>query len=179
MTNRGIPIGNLTSQLFANVYLDSLDQFVKHDLHEHYYLRYMDDFLVLHHDKSHLKRSLVDIRQFCAHQLRLELHANKTGIHRFDGRERFVGYDLYPYLRHLSKPTVQRFAKRYVRTRRRSGVDAAADSLAQFKAYAAFAHAEGLVKLWENTLCLGQSRINTDSSAVVTGTTAAMLERSR
>lgn len=47
----GLPIGNLTSQMFANLYLNELDQFCKHKLHLHYYIRYMDDIIILHPDK--------------------------------------------------------------------------------------------------------------------------------
>ena len=56
-SGRGIPIGNLTSQLFANVYLNELDQFVKHQLRLKYYLRYMDDFLILDFEKKNQSRS--------------------------------------------------------------------------------------------------------------------------
>src|SRR5690606_12018337 len=60
----GLPIGNLTSQLFANIYLHELDEFVKHGLREPHYIRYMDDFCVVHHDKTHLHRVRAQIEQF-------------------------------------------------------------------------------------------------------------------
>lgn len=145
---RGLPIGNLTSQLFANIYLNELDQFVKHTLREPYYIRYMDDFLVLHHDKAHLQQVLGAIQQFCERELKLTLHPKKTEVHMFVGCERFVGYDLGPYLRRLSKPTLQRFVKRIKKLQVRD-TEAAAVSIKQFKAYASFAHTKGLLAKWD------------------------------
>ena len=60
----GIPIGNLTSQLFANIYLNELDQFIKHGLRARYYIRYMDDFLFLNFDKRELCQIKGEIREF-------------------------------------------------------------------------------------------------------------------
>ena len=54
MIKIGMPLGNLTSQFFANVYLDELDQYVKHDLNAKYYIRYVDDFVILHESKKQL-----------------------------------------------------------------------------------------------------------------------------
>lgn len=144
----GLPIGNLTSQLFANIYLNELDQFVKHGLHERYYLRYMDDFVLLHHDKAHLQKVLAAIRQFCADRLFLELHPRKTNIHKFVASERFVGYNLSPHLRRLSKPTVLRFERRMRKLRSCGDTTRAEECLQQFKAYGAFAHADGLFRKW-------------------------------
>ncbi len=63
-TKEGIPIGNLTSQLFANIYLNELDEFVKYDLKIKYYIRYMDDFIILHESKQHLNKLRKDIKFF-------------------------------------------------------------------------------------------------------------------
>ena len=144
----GLPIGNLTSQLLANAYLNELDQFVKHDLRQPYYLRYMDDFVLLHHDRAHLQKMLVAIRQFCADRLFLELHPRKTNIHKFAISERFVGYDLGPYLRRLSKPTVLRFERRVRKLQNCNDAKHAEECLQQFRAYGAFAHADGLFRKW-------------------------------
>lgn len=54
LSNKGMPIGNLTSQMFANIYLNEVDQYAKHELGLHYYIRYMDDIIILHHDKKYL-----------------------------------------------------------------------------------------------------------------------------
>lgn len=77
--NRGMPIGNLTSQMFANLYLNELDQFCKHVLHIHYYIRYMDDIVILWSDKEELKQILQEIKRFLDEELHLELN-KKTSI---------------------------------------------------------------------------------------------------
>jgi len=141
----GQPIGNLTSQLFANIYLNHLDQFVKHTLGERYYLRYMDDFLLIHPSKQHLVKVKTAIETFAGNELGLELHPDKTNIHKFSGHERFVGYDAGLFTRRLSKPTVQRFLRRLRRTHAQRGMAAARESWQQFDAYASFAHARGLL----------------------------------
>lgn len=74
---RGLPIGNLTSQLFANIYLNELDHYVKDTLHMRWYGRYMDDFLMLHHDKHYLRDVKEDIRNFLATRLKLSLSEKK------------------------------------------------------------------------------------------------------
>ncbi len=71
--NKGIPIGNLTSQFFANVYLDALDQFVKHQLKCRCYVRYVDDFILLHHDQKQLLLWQQQIQDFLHAKLELEL----------------------------------------------------------------------------------------------------------
>lgn len=71
----GLPIGNLTSQLFANIYLHELDCFVKHALHERYYLRYMDDWIIVHHDKAHLREVRSAVEAFLWDHLRLRTNA--------------------------------------------------------------------------------------------------------
>lgn len=68
---KGLPIGNLTSQFFANVYLNELDQFVKHELKCRYYLRYCDDFILLDTNPLQLQKWKEDIREFLANQLLL------------------------------------------------------------------------------------------------------------
>lgn len=73
---RGIPLGNLTSQVFANIYLNELDQFVKHKLKAKHYLRYADDFLILSEDKSSLEGLITKIDYFLKTELKLNLHAN-------------------------------------------------------------------------------------------------------
>lgn len=141
-----MPIGNLTSQLFANVYLNHLDQFVKHDLGERFYIRYMDDFLIIHPSKHRLDTVKHRLNLFVRHELALQLHPHKTHTHQFSGSERFVGYDAGLYVRRLSKPTVLRFLRRLKRIRKRQGRLAARNSWQQFEAYSSFAHSKGLIK---------------------------------
>ena len=77
--NKGMPIGNLTSQMFANIYLNEVDQYAKHELGLHYYIRYMDDIIILHHDKKYLAEVKELLRAFLSDELRLDLN-NKTAI---------------------------------------------------------------------------------------------------
>jgi hypothetical protein len=109
---KGIPIGNLTSQLFANIYLNELDHFVKRELHEKYYLRYMDDFLILGVDKQHLRDDKECIERFLRDRLGLTMHPKKADISPMDKGIDFLGYVLRGGERHLRKSTVKRFMKK-------------------------------------------------------------------
>lgn len=77
---RGMPIGNLTSQLFANLYLDPLDHFVKEQLRVRHYLRYMDDFVLLCDDRAEARRWLADIEVFLAERSKLRLNPRRVVI---------------------------------------------------------------------------------------------------
>ncbi|QHG87972.1 reverse transcriptase domain-containing protein [Xanthomonas sp. NCPPB 1638] len=92
---RGLPIGNLSSQFFANVYLDALDQYAKHELKAKRYLRYVDDFVIFHHDREQLQRWQTQIEQFLRAKLRLELKADIRLRQLTDGLD-FLGYVIYP-----------------------------------------------------------------------------------
>jgi retron-type reverse transcriptase len=76
----GMPLGNLTSQFFANIYLNELDYFVKHKLKAKYYLRYVDDFMILHENKEQLEIWKEEIQRFLQDNLKLELHPEKSKI---------------------------------------------------------------------------------------------------
>jgi RNA-directed DNA polymerase len=109
----GIPIGNLTSQLFANIYLNELDHFVKRELREWHYVRYMDDFLILGTNKAHLQDVRERIRFFLADRLKLTLHPKKAEIAPVDRGIDFLGYVMLPGgRRRLRKSTVKRFLRR-------------------------------------------------------------------
>jgi retron-type reverse transcriptase len=90
-----IPLGNVTSQLFANLYLNELDDFVKQTLREKYYLRYCDDFIILSNDRFHLKNIIDVIRKFLDENLRLELYLKKVIIRKLGQGIDFVGYVLF------------------------------------------------------------------------------------
>ena len=75
---RGIPLGNVTSQLFANIYLHELDWFMKQTLGVHWYIRYCDDFVIVSHDKTYLESLIEPIRVFLVIILKLELHPHKV-----------------------------------------------------------------------------------------------------
>ena len=75
-----MPLGNLTSQFFANVYLNELDYFVKHKLKAKFYIRYVDDFVILHNSKDQLKKWKVDINKFLRDKLKLKLISQKKAF---------------------------------------------------------------------------------------------------
>lgn len=106
----GIPVGNLTSQLFANVYLNKLDQFVKHELKVKYYVRYMDDFIILSEDPAELRRLLAIIEEFLRRELRLELNPKTTILAAKNGIN-FVGYIHYKDHKKIKKDAMRRLTK--------------------------------------------------------------------
>lgn len=107
----GIPIGNLTSQLFANVYLDFLDKFIKHNLRIKHYVRYMDDFVILGKSKKELHTIRKEIEIFLADYLKLELN-NKTTVDNIWNGIDFCGYVTYPPYRKLRKSTKKKMKKK-------------------------------------------------------------------
>ncbi len=91
----GLPIGNLSSQFFANVYLDRLDQFVKHKLRAARYLRYVDDFVLVHRDREQLEQWQRHIAEFLRTELRLELK-DDIRLRPLSSGVDFLGYVVYP-----------------------------------------------------------------------------------
>ena len=87
-----MPLGNLTSQFFANVYLHELDYFVKHKLEAKYYIRYVDDFIILHEFKEQLDKWKDEINNFLKLELKLELHQDKSKIVSLSNGVDFVGF---------------------------------------------------------------------------------------
>lgn len=108
-----MPIGNLTSQLFANIYLNELDQYCKHHLKIHYYIRYMDDIIILGPDKETLHRWKAAVEIFLQEELALDLN-DKTSIRPVRNGVEFVGVRIWPTHMKLRKSTVGRM-KREVR----------------------------------------------------------------
>jgi len=93
---QGLPIGNLTSQFFANIYLNELDQFAKHDLKARYYMRYVDDFLILSDDKNQLKEWRNRIIYFLGQHLELNINLQKQIIQTNDKGIDWLGYIIKP-----------------------------------------------------------------------------------
>ncbi len=93
---KGLPIGNLTSQFFANVYLNALDQFVKHRLKARLYLRYVDDLVMLHKSREKLCRWCEEIDSFLGTELKLELNAERTKVRPVTNGINFLGYIVRP-----------------------------------------------------------------------------------
>ncbi len=109
---KGLPIGNLTSQLFANIYLNEFDQFVKHKLKIKHYIRYTDDFAIVAEAKSYLESLIAPIRSFLSDKLTLELHPKKITIRKFHQGIDFLGYILLPHYRLLRTKTRQRIFRK-------------------------------------------------------------------
>ena len=107
-----MPIGNLTSQLFANVYLNELDQFMKHTLKERYYVRYADDFVMLHAQRDHCLKLVKPIGSFLSDQLKLDLHPRKILLRKFSQGVDFLGYNCFPHVVILRLKTEQRIFKK-------------------------------------------------------------------
>ena len=95
--HKGIPLGNLTSQVFANIYMNELDRFIKHKLKIKYYLRYADDFVILSGDKQLLSQLIVPISQFLNEDLKLELHPKKIILRKLNWGIDFLGYIVLPH----------------------------------------------------------------------------------
>ncbi len=111
---RGLPIGNLTSQLFANYFLTPLDRFIKETLKIKHYLRYMDDCLLYAHDKHHLKEIKSAIVEFLASR-RLKIHENKTQIFPSKNGVRCLGFHIYRNYRRILRPNLKRFKANFNR----------------------------------------------------------------
>jgi len=105
----GLPIGNLSSQFFANVYLNDLDQRVKHVLRAPRYVRYVDDFILLHQDPQWLRAALADISAWLPETLRAQLNPRKTILQPVARGIDFVGHVIKPWS-HTTRPRIVRAA---------------------------------------------------------------------
>jgi retron-type reverse transcriptase len=117
-TARGIPIGNLTSQFFANLYLNPLDQYIKHNLRFEYYIRYMDDFVIIDTSKQRLREAKEQIARFLQDTLRLQLHPKKQTITSLKYGIDFLGFKIFSGFRRLRKENIKRFKRRLKRLKK-------------------------------------------------------------
>jgi len=108
----GLPLGNLTSQLFVNIYMNEFDQFIKHKLKEKYYIRYADDFVIFSNNREQLESLIPLIREFLVEKLKLELHPNKIFIKTVASGIDFLGWVNFPDHRVLRTSTKRRMLKR-------------------------------------------------------------------
>lgn len=107
----GLPIGNLSSQFFANVYLDALDQFAKHTLRAKHYIRYVDDFVFLHESPQQLNDWLAEVEAFLP-SLGAKLNPTKTILQPVDRGADFVGHVIKPWRRTSRKRSLAQALKR-------------------------------------------------------------------
>lgn len=109
---KGLPIGNLTSQLFANIYLNELDQFAKHKLKVKFYMRYVDDFIVVSENRQYLVSLIGPIEDFLRQDLKLDLHPIKRKIFSSRSGIDFLGYFIRRYYKTLRFGNVRRLLKK-------------------------------------------------------------------
>ncbi len=107
-----MPLGNLTSQFFANVYLNELDQFVKHQLKAEFYIRYVDDFVILHPEKETLEHFKEEIQSFLK-TICLNLHPDKSKIILLERGVTFLGYKIFPHHKILRKSNMRKFRRNF------------------------------------------------------------------
>ncbi|MEK6828608.1 MAG: reverse transcriptase/maturase family protein [Nanoarchaeota archaeon] len=126
---KGMPLGNLTSQFLANVYLNKLDYFVKNKLKVRYYLRYVDDFVLLSPSKKQLSIWRGDIENFLSKELKIELHPDKSRIIPLSRGIDFVGFRNFYFFKFLRKRNVKkmeikvrRFANREINKDKMIGI---------------------------------------------------------
>ena len=126
--DRGLPIGNLSSQFFANVYLNALDQHAKHQLRAPHYVRYVDDMVLLHPDPQWLRAALASIEAFLPARLGVELNPRKTILQAVDRGIDFVGHVVKPWRLTTRRGTVRRTLAR-IETMPRADIATTANSV--------------------------------------------------
>jgi RNA-directed DNA polymerase len=140
----GIPLGNLTSQVFANIYLHELDMFAKHDLRIKHYIRYMDDVALVHEDKQQLWEWRDEIETFLADRLHLRLHPDKQVLTPVDCGVKYLGYWVYrDHIRVLSR-NVRRVYRRLRQMEAGTFKGDARASISSWVGYAKHADTHGL-----------------------------------
>ncbi len=110
--NVGLPLGNLTSQLLVNIYMNEFDQFVKHNLKEKYYIRYADDFVFFSQDKKHLENLIIRTSEFLEDGLKLSLHPDKVFIKTLCSGVDFLGFVHFPKHRVLRTSTKRKMMRK-------------------------------------------------------------------
>ena len=110
---KGMPLGNLTSQFFANVYLNELDQFVKHKLRIKFYIRYVDDFIILNRKKDVLEYYKFKINRFLEERLFIRLHPSKTKIFTLQNGVDFLGFRVFFFHKLVRKKNIWKFERKF------------------------------------------------------------------
>ncbi|MCX6785114.1 MAG: reverse transcriptase/maturase family protein [Candidatus Komeilibacteria bacterium] len=111
MPDKGLPLGNLTSQLLVNIYMNEFDQFVKHQLKQKYYIRYADDFVFLSENKESLINIIKLIKDFLGQKLQLQIHPNKISLTTLASGVDYLGYVNFPHHRVLRTKTKRRMLR--------------------------------------------------------------------
>ena len=108
----GLPLGNLTSQLLVNIYMDEFDMFVKQELRVKYYIRYADDFTILSESKEFLESTLSKMERFLNKKLKLQLHEHKVYIKIYATGVDFLGWIHFPYHRQIRTTTKRKIVRK-------------------------------------------------------------------
>lgn len=140
-----MPLGNLTSQFFANVYLNEIDQFVKHKLKAKYYIRYVDDFVLLHFSKEQLEKWKREIESFLSVSLKISLHPDKSKIVPLSKGVDFVGFRNFAHHKLLRKRNIKKMnskVKEYQEGKK--GFSSLKESYKGWRAYAKWANTHNL-----------------------------------
>jgi len=111
-THLGLPIGNLSSQFFANIYLDALDKHVKHRIGARHYIRYVDDFVILHESPRWLNGALASVTEFLPARLGAQLNPKKTILQPVDRGVDFVGHVIKPWSTRVRRRTINQAVQR-------------------------------------------------------------------
>jgi len=145
---KGMPLGNLTSQFFANVYLNYLDYFIKHKLKVRFYIRYVDDFVILHQSRQFLEFCRNKIDEFLRETLKIELHKDKTKIFPLYHGTPFLGFRIYYHHKLLKKNGVKDFIDRIDKFRQNTTIskEKIAESINGWMAYAKWGDTHKLIK---------------------------------
>lgn len=109
LPNCGLPIGNLTSQVFANFYMHQFDVFVTNEIGLKYYGRYVDDFIIVHHDKDYLKSLIPRLSMFLLSTLQLTLHPKKIYLQHYSKGVKFLGTVIKPNRIYIANRTKENF----------------------------------------------------------------------
>lgn len=144
---KGIPLGNLTSQVFANIYMNELDQFIKHKLKVKYYLRYADDFLILSSRFNDLNHLVKLVKQFLQERLKLKLHPGKIILKRLDWGVDFLGYIVLP---HYILPRTKTKRRMFNKLRGKIGSESFYQSLQSYLGYLGHANSYRLTQQLKN-----------------------------
>ncbi len=148
---KGIPLGNLTSQVFANIYMNELDQFIKHALRIKYYIRYADDFLVIANNKEDLNNLIGPIRLFLQNHLKLELHPNKIILRKLEWGIDFLGYVVLP---HYILPRTKTKRRVFTKLKAKIGSESFNQSLQSYLGYLSHANSFRLTQRLKNQIWL-------------------------
>lgn len=144
---KGLPIGSLTSQLFANVYANPLDHFIHHQLKHHYWARYMDDIVILDYDPARLRDSFQRIVEFSNNELRLSI--SKWSIGSVTKGVNFLGYRIWHDYKLLRKDSVVKAKRKVAKFIRHNDQESLRKFIASWRGHAQWANTHNLFNWME------------------------------